>query len=270
MTARVGEGSTGPKTAEADKARLEAIWRATINKLKEVVREYEITQDELHVAGDFLDRLGKAGMCRSLIDVALAMTSVEALDVAKGGTRSNLEGPYYGTHPVRPNGRLFEREPSPSASLLTLSGTVYEAETGVPAAHARLDFWQADENGHYDRAGNHLRGVVFADDAGHYEITTIIPSDYAEHDHDPIGELFRAMGRTNTRAAHIHLKVSTGSTLRLTTQLFLPTSSFLERDYVEGAVSSDLTLFLIEQEQADASEPRYAATFDVFLGSEAT
>jgi catechol 1,2-dioxygenase len=78
------------------------------------------------------------------------------------------------------------------------------------------------------------------------------------------------MGRTNTRAAHIHLKVSTGSTLRLTTQLFLPTSSFLERDYVEGAVSSDLTLSLIEQEQADSSEPRYAATFDVFLGSEAT
>jgi protocatechuate 3,4-dioxygenase beta subunit len=234
------------------------------------VREYRVTQHELHVAGDFLNRLGKVSMCKSLIDVALAMTSVEVLDVERGGTRSNLEGPYHATHPLRPNGRLFEQEPLPPAALLTLSGTVYEAETGAPAAHAQLDFWQADENGHYDRSGNHLRGVVFTDEAGRYQITTIIPSDYSEHDHDPIGELFRAMGRTNTRAAHIHLKVTTGAKLRLTTQFFLPTSSFLERDYVEGAVSSDLTLDLIEQERTGAGEPRYAATFDVFLGSEAS
>jgi len=251
-----------------DEERLGAIWTAVVDSLKEVVRKHKITEQELHAAGDFLNRLGQAGMCRSLIDVALALTSVDALDIAAGGTRANLEGPYHAAHPVRSEGKLFEHDPAPETPLLTLSGTVREAATGAPAPGARLDFWQADEGGHYDRAGNHLRGVILADDTGRYKVTTVIPSDYSEHDHDPIGELFRAMGRTNTRAAHIHLKVSTGSTLRLTTQLFLPTSMFLDRDYVEGAVSPDLTLHLAEQEAFPGGGPRYTAEFDIFLGSE--
>jgi len=92
-----------------------------------------------------------------------------------------------------------------------------------------------------------------------------VPNDYAEHDHDPIGELFRAMGKTNTRAAHIHLKVTTGSKLRLTTQMFMPTSDFLDRDYVEGAVSDDLILKLKEQGRSAQGCARYAAEFDVVL-----
>jgi catechol 1,2-dioxygenase len=252
-----------------EQERLHAIWLATVEKLKEVVREYRVTQHELHQAGDFFNRLGQVGMCRSLIDVGLAMTSVEALDVAGGGTRPNLEGPYHGAHPDRPSGVLFEREPAPDAPRLTLSGVVREAATGEPAAGAKLDFWQADHEGVYDRAGSHLRGVVYTDAEGRYRIETVAPSDYAEHDHDPIGELFRAMGKTNTRAAHIHLKASTGDRVRLTTQIFLPTSDFLERDYVEGAVSADLTLALDEVGRTQAGAPRYAATFDVLLGSEA-
>jgi len=255
------------ETAFPDQERLNAIWAAAIEALKNVVREYKITQHELHVAGDFFNRLGQVGMCRSLIDVALAMTSVDALDVASGGTRPNLEGPYHADHPVRPNGQLFENAPAPDVALLMLSGTVHDLATGMPAAGAMLDFWQADERGHYDRAGTNLRGVVVADNAGRYQITTVIPSDYAEHDHDPIGELFRAMGRTNTRAAHLHLKVTTGSKLRLTTQLFLPTSNFLDRDYVEGAVSKDLTIALVEQKPEAERHPRYTANFDIFLGS---
>src|SRR3546814_4613486 len=58
--------------------RLKAIFARTVEKMKEVVREFEITQDELHVAGDYFNRLGRSGFCRSLIDVALAMTSVDA------------------------------------------------------------------------------------------------------------------------------------------------------------------------------------------------
>lgn len=249
-----------------DPARLNTIWAAAIDKLKEVVREHAVTQDELHLAGDYFNRLGQAGMCRSLIDVALAMTSVDALDVAGGGTRPNLEGPYHGAHPERPDGVLFEHPPAEDAPRLVLSGVVREAATGAPAAGAKLDFWQADDKGIYDRAGGHLRGVVFADDQGRYRISTVLPSDYSEHDHDPIGELFRAMGRTNTRAAHIHLKASTGGRLRLTTQIFMPTSKMLTEDYVEGAVSDDLIVSLSEAEGSTAAAPRYEARFDVLLG----
>jgi len=64
--------------------RLNAIWARTVEKLKEVVREFDITEDELHAAGDYLNRLGQSGMGRSLVDVALAMTAV---DMATLGAR---------------------------------------------------------------------------------------------------------------------------------------------------------------------------------------
>ncbi len=241
--------------------RLRAIWLATVAKLKEVVREHHITQDELHRAGDYFNRLGQSGMCRSLIDVALAMTSVDVTSPAGGGTRSNLEGPYHAEHPPRPDGRLVERALAPDTPTLVLEGVVVDASTGAPLAGVTLDFWQADEDGIYDRQGAHLRGVVQSGADGAYRIETVVPSDYSEHDHDPIGELFRAMGKPNTRAAHIHVKASLDGRELLTTQIFMPTSSFLDRDYVEGAVSSDLILDLVPT----AEKNHYTGRFDLRL-----
>lgn len=253
-----------------DQERLRAVWARTVEKLQEVVREFKITEDELHEAGAFLDRLGRTGMCKSLIDVGLAMTSVDVVTAAKGGTRPNLEGPYYGVHPLRPDGNLIEHEPSPDAPRLKLEGTVTDAATGKPVAGARLDFWQADSAGLYDRKGSHLRGIVIADASGHYEVTTIVPNDYSEHDNDPIGELFRAMGRPNTRAAHIHVKVSVDGRLLLTTQLFMPTSHFLDRDYVEGAVSDDLIIKLEPETVASGGPKTYRAKFDIAVVTRAS
>ena len=224
--------------------RLMAIYNRTVEALKEVVREFAITEDELHIAGRYLNRLGQSGMCPSLLDVGLAMTSIAASGRQGPGTRLCLEGPYHAEHPVRADGELLDRPHAPGGTLLTLTGVVTDAVTGAPIPGARLDVWQADADGLYDKAGDHLRGVVITDAQGRYILKTVVPSDYAEHDHDPIGELFRAMGKPNTRAAHIHVKIFVNSEELLTTQLFMPTSSFLDRDYVEGAVSEDLTLTL--------------------------
>ena len=242
--------------------RLHAIWLATVAKLKEVVREFHITQDELHEAGDYFNRLGQSGMCRSLIDVALAMTSVDVTSPT-GGTRANLEGPYHGEHPPRPDGRLVDRALAPGTPSLVLEGVVTDASTGAPLPGVDLDFWQADQDGIYDRQGFHLRGVVQSGAGGAYRIETVVPNDYSEHDHDPIGELFRAMGKPNTRAAHIHVRASRNGRELLTTQIFMPTSLFLDRDYVEGAVSSDLILDIVPT----GEENHYAGRFDLHLAT---
>jgi catechol 1,2-dioxygenase len=246
-------------TGEADKARLDAIWKRVVADMKIVVRDFAITQDELHAAGDYLNRLGQSGMCRSLLDVALAMTSVDVTAGSRKGTRQNLEGPYHRPHAERANGVLYEGAPPEGMPPLTISGTVLDAESGEGLPGARLDFWQADSNGIYDRAGQHLRGVVTADQEGRYAIKTVLPNDYSEHDHDPIGELFRAMGKHNTRAAHIHLRASVDGRLLLTTQLFMPTSTFLTKDYVEGSVSEDLIV------QLETDGDGYKGAFDVRL-----
>lgn len=243
--------------------RLRQIYARCVEKMKEVVREFEVTQDELHIAGDYLNRLGKSGFCRSLVDMNLALTSAD-ITAPNAGTRGNLEGPLYRKgHPVRADGNVLERPAGPGAQALTLTGRVLDARSRKPLPGARLDFWQTDGDGLYDRDGNHMRGVIVADAEGRYTLRTVVPKDYAEHDHDPIGELLSAMGKPNRRAGHIHVKAFLGGVEVLTTQLFVEGSEYLDLDYVEGAVSPDLTL----QVKA-AGDGAYAAEFDFVLDAE--
>ncbi|WP_313807472.1 dioxygenase [Sphingobium sp.] len=243
--------------------RLKAIYSRVVEKMKEVVREFAIDQDELHAAGDYFNRLGQAGFCRSLIDVALAMTSVDVTARVEGATRPNLEGPFHkDTAPFRPDGNLFDAPPPAGSPVLVLEGVVTDVATGKPVAGAELDFWQADHDGHYDRAGHHLSGVVRSDDQGRYSIRTAVPKDYSDHDHDPIGELFRAMGRHNRRAGHIHLMVRAGGRQRLITQLFIPGNPYLGSDYVEEAVSEDL---ILDMKPIEGKANEYHAVFDLVI-----
>lgn len=241
--------------------RLERIYLRCVEKMKEVVEEFAITQDELHMAGDYLNRLGKAGVGRSLVDMTLALKSAE-LTNSKSGTRGNLEGPLHRKgHKIREDGDILEHELKPGEKRLFLSGTVTDNATGEPLPGVHLDFWQTDGEGIYDREGDDLRGIVVSDEAGRYVVKTVVPKDYAEHDTDPIGELLQAMNRPNRRAAHIHFKAFVDGEEKLTSQLFFEGSKYLDCDYVEGAVSDDLILSLKPGSEAGAFE----AVFDIAL-----
>ncbi len=94
---------------------------------------------------------------------------------------------------------------------LVLSGYVLTPDCS-PAAHALLDFWQANADGQYDNSGYALRGHQYTDASGHYQLTTIVPGLYP--------------GRTE----HIHVKVQASAGPILTTQLFFPGVSQNESD----------------------------------------
>lgn len=234
-------------------ARAAEIWTSTVSALKDVVREHGITQDELHIAADWLTRLGEAGVIRSLIDVALSMTSLDVAEAGRAGTRANPEGPYYRADaPVREDGRLMTQPVGADAKMLTVTGRVLDETTGAPIEGAEVDVWQADSNGLYDHEGFHLRGRVRTQADGRYRFTTVVPAEYTEHDDDPIGELFRLLGRHNYRAGHIHVKVHALGAVRLTTQLFMADAAHLDSDYVEGAVSPDLTVDRVPSADGEA------------------
>ena len=77
----------------------------------------------------------------------------------------------------------------------------------TPIPGAKVDFWLADVDGEYDNAGYRLRGHVFTDGNGYYEIESIEPGIYTG------------------RPPHIHVKVfaPAGPEL-LTTQMYFPGS----------------------------------------------
>jgi len=125
---------------------------------------------------------------------AAACTSPAAL------TPALTEGPYF--TPGSPE-KASLVEPGMSGTRLLLSGYVLTSDCR-PVANALLDFWQADAQGRYDNSGYTLRGHVFSDAAGHYQIETIIPGEYP--------------GRTE----HIHVKVQAPGGPVLTSQLFIP------------------------------------------------
>jgi len=81
-----------------------------------------------------------------------------------------------------------------------------------PIAGALLDFWQCDDAGEYDNRGFRLRGHQFTDQAGRYQLETIVPGVYP--------------GRTR----HLHVKVQAPGGRVLTTQQYFPNEPGNARD----------------------------------------
>jgi protocatechuate 3,4-dioxygenase beta subunit len=118
-------------------------------------------------------------------------------------TSANQEGPYYSQG--SPQRASLVEEGMPGVPVLIL-GSVFNQDC-EPIPGAKVDFWQADANGEYDNVGFRLRGYVFTDQNGSYNIQTIEPGLYTG------------------RPPHIHVKVfDPDGTELLTTQLYFPGS----------------------------------------------
>jgi protocatechuate 3,4-dioxygenase beta subunit len=113
-------------------------------------------------------------------------------------TPTQIEGPYY---KIGSPHRRSLIEPGITGTPLLLTGRVMN-EHGKPIPDAVVDFWQSDDVGNYDMVGNLLRGHVFTDADGRYEIETIVPACYEPRE-----------------ARHIHVKLQ-GVSRPYTTQLY--------------------------------------------------
>lgn len=127
---------------------------------------------------------------------------------ASGPTPAQTEGPYY--TPLSPK-RANLLEPDMSGIRLRLGGYVLDRRC-QPVADAMVDLWQADAQGRYDNDGYRLRGHLFTDVQGRWQVETILPGAYP--------------GRTR----HIHVKVQAPQRPVLTTQLYFPDEPGNERD----------------------------------------
>jgi protocatechuate 3,4-dioxygenase beta subunit len=142
-------------------------------------------------------------------------------------TPAQTEGPYFTRNSPERTSLL---EPDMPGTRIVLSGSVVDTSC-QPVPGALLDFWQADDAGQYDNVGYRLRGHQFADDAGRYQLETVVPGLYP--------------GRTR----HYHLKVQAPNRPVLTTQLYFPGEPRNQRD---GIYRPELLLDV--QDQPDGSK----------------
>jgi hydroxyquinol 1,2-dioxygenase len=239
--------------------RVVELWEHAVEALRRVVIDLAITEDELHTAAAFFNRMGAEGNFFTLLDATLSTASLEAHATV---SHSNVLGPVYlPGAPYRPDGNIVERDPGEGAEPFELSGRVFDVRDGAPIANSELDVWQADHLGRYDRDGYHLRGIVPVDADGRYVVKTIVPADYVSHVDDTIEELYALRGRDTFRAAHVHFKVRIDGREVLTTQVFRSDTPRLDTDLVVGIVRPELVMEIVPP-PAGSTEP-WRMTFDI-------
>lgn len=142
-------------------------------------------------------------------------------------TPAQTEGPYF--TPNSPE-RASLLEAGVTGTKLTLAGSVLRTDC-APVARALIDVWQCDDAGVYDNNGYRLRGHLFADAQGRYQLETIVPGIYP--------------GRTR----HIHVKVQAPNSPVLTTQLYFPNEP---RNQTDGIYRAECEITM--QDNADGSK----------------
>jgi catechol 1,2-dioxygenase len=134
---------------------------------------------------------------------------------------------------------------------------------GAPLPGARVDVWQANDQGFYDvqqpgvQPRGNGRGLFTADEDGRFWFRTIVPSYYPIPTDGPVGELLLASGRHAFRPAHIHFIVTAAGHRDLTTHIFVAGSDYIESDTV-FAVKKSLVVDFTEED-----DPALARNWDV-------
>lgn len=94
-------------------------------------------------------------------------------------------------------------DPGVSGRRLTLTGAVIGVRCGV-IKNARVEFWQARADGHYDADSLRLRGYQLTDAKGLYSLRTIVP------------------GAEAGRAPHLNARVTPPGKPALSTAVYFP------------------------------------------------
>lgn len=177
-------------------------------------------------------------------------------------TEAEVMGPFYRY------GAPFKAKlagPDEPGQRLIVSGTVYGSDCETPLPNTLLDIWQANAAGVYDTEtpGNfteevdfHLRGMLYTDAEGRYEIETVVPGRYPIPPGLPGLEEYAGL----TRPAHIHVKAMHSMHVPVTTQMYFAGDPYLADD-PWGSRKPSLAIELSE----DGGVQR--GTFDFVLGN---
>ncbi|MEO3830252.1 intradiol ring-cleavage dioxygenase [Actinomadura sp. B10D3] len=223
--------------------RLREVMRSLVRHLHAFAREVRLSEREWEAAIEFLTRAGHITDERRqefilLSDVlGLSMLTVAINEPAvPGATEATVFGPFFvDGAPEIPLGGDIAR--GAAGTPCHVSGQVRSTD-GSPIAGARVDVWEADEDGFYDvqYSGDRSagRGRLRSGADGEYRFWSVLPAPYPIPHDGPVGDLLAAAGRGPMRPAHLHFKVTAPGYRTLITHIFVAGDPYLGCDAVFG------------------------------------
>ncbi|RQM35848.1 hydroxyquinol 1,2-dioxygenase [Rhodococcus ruber] len=245
---------------DTESPRLRQLMQALVRHLHAYVREVRLTEQEWSTAVAFLTECGHVTDDKRQEFVLLSdVLGVSMQTIAVGNetvgdaTAATVFGPFFvdGSPRIESGGDLtFGAKGQPCR----VQGTVRDL-TGRPVPGARIEVWEADEDGLYDVQYRDdrvaARAHLFTGDDGRYSFWGLTPSPYPIPHDGPVGRLLEAAGRSPIRASHLHFMVSAPGLRTLVTHIFVDGCDYLDRDSVFGVEDSLVKDFV----QHSAQEP---------------
>ncbi|MDX3452608.1 dioxygenase [Streptomyces sp. ME02-8801-2C] len=227
--------------------RLKQLMRALTRHLHAFLCEVRLTEAEWEAAIRFLTAAGhitddKRQEFILLSDVLGASMQTIAInnEAYANATEATVLGPFFveGSPEIPLGGDMsFGAAGQPCWVEGMVTGT-----DGKPVPGARLEVWEADEDGFYDVQYDDdrtaARGHLFSDERGDYRFWAITPTPYPIPHDGPVGALLAAVGRSPMRASHLHFDVRAEGKRTLITHIFVRGDELLSSDAVFGVKDS--------------------------------
>src|SRR4051812_11598488 len=233
--------------AGAKNERFRELAESLVKHLHAFATEVQLTEQEWFAGIDFLTRVGhltddKRQEFVLLSDVLGLSMLVIGMNHRRPpeATDSTVFGPFFVENsPAFENGDDIARGFSGEPCLM--AGRVLSVD-GEAVPGARVEVWQADDDGFYDVQYDDLdeprgRGHVFTEDDGRFWFWSVKPEAYAIPSDGPVGELLEAGGRGPMRPAHVHFMVTADGFQKLITHVFVEGDEYLDSDAVFGVRS---------------------------------
>lgn len=256
----VHEGSTAQQAVEerlvetvlgsfeaCEDPRLKQLLQALVRHLHGFIREVRLTEEEWNKAIGFLTAAGHITDDRRqefilLSDVlGASMQTINVNNEARGdATEATVFGPFFvdDAPRIEPGGDISG---GAVGQPCWVEGTVRDTE-GAPVPGARIEVWEADEDGFYDVQYTDDRvcgrAHLFSDEQGGFRFWGLTPTPYPIPHDGPVGEMLAATGRSPMRASHLHFMVTAPKLRTLVTHIFVRGDELLASDTVFGVKDS--------------------------------
>jgi hydroxyquinol 1,2-dioxygenase len=243
-------------------ARLKQIMQSAVRHLHGFLRDVRLTEEEWKQGIDFLTAVGHITDDRRQEFILLSDTlgaSMQTIAINNQAYAEATEATVFGPFFVEdaPGIELGgDISGGASGQPCWIEGTVRDCD-GNPVDGARIEVWEADEDGFYDvQYGDDRvagRAHLFSDNDGGFRFWAITPTPYPIPADGPVGAMLAATNRSPMRASHLHFMVTAPDLRPLVTHIFVRGDELLATDSVFGVKESLVKDF--EEQRGDDPTP---------------